>query len=191
MTLASAFQGLSGNLQALREEFILLRWTVVEDTPLPKDHEPIKMFGEATDALLGWLEDCLTAASAGQQAVEREINLDRACRALTTCQKHFNDLQWSSDPDPNRFFRLVYECIAPLLRAGRKRGQKGDIWVNRVNEALYQCHYLLYDVDQALLQCWEEVAERAGMTSVSVRATNIGQQIAVPEGWDAKQEEFT
>jgi hypothetical protein len=37
------------------------------------------------------------------------------------------------------------------------------------------------DTNEAFLFCWQEIAERVGMTSVSVQTTNVGQQISAAE----------
>ena len=46
---------------------------------------------------------------------------------------------------------------------------------------LESCQQDLYVTNEALFRCWLEIAERVGMTSVSVQATNIGQQITAPQ----------
>ena len=54
--------------------------------------------------------------------------------------------------------------------------QVGD-WAGSVKHGLEQCRQPIDAVGKALAACWQEIAERIGTTSISVQATNIGQQI--------------
>jgi len=167
------------NLHELHEGLIGLRTTVVEDKPRGGDIVLVDIFGDAADDLLGWLEEALAKASEGQQAATHPIDLDRARRALTTCQERFNRIsqRFSSD-------LVCYERIAELTRFGRKHGREWHAWATSVKQALDWCQQPLYALSQTLFRCWQEISERVGMTSVSVQATNIGQQITVPERGD-------
>jgi hypothetical protein len=46
-----------------------------------------------------------------------------------------------------------------------------------VKQGVEHCRQPLEDAGKALAECWQELAERVGMTSVSVRTKNIGQKI--------------
>jgi hypothetical protein len=52
-------------------------------------------------------------------------------------------------------------------------------WVNGVKDGLEWCRQPLYDVNQALFQCWQELTEGPGLVSVSVNASSMGQQISL------------
>jgi hypothetical protein len=186
MTLAAAFTDLYEHLETLREFLIGLRTTVVEDKPLRGDFVLVDRFGNAADDLRGLLEEALAAAHEGWQAIEEQTDLERARRALTTCQERFNRLTYQFS-----FDLFSYERLAALNRFGREQGGEWRAWAGVVGNTLHRCQQHVYDVNQALFRCYQEMVESAGTTSVSVRATNIGQQIAVPEGWDLKQDEFT
>jgi hypothetical protein len=86
MTLEAAFEDLCMLLEKLHEGFIGLRTTVVEDRPLDGDSVLVDVFGDAAEELLGWLDEALVAAGEGRQAATYPIDLERARRALTTCQ---------------------------------------------------------------------------------------------------------
>jgi hypothetical protein len=186
MALEAAFKELCTNLHKLHEGLIGLRTTVVEDKPLCGDIVLVDVFGDASDDLLGWLEEALADAREGQQATTHPVDLDRARRALTTCQERFNRIsqRFSSD-------LVCYERIAELTRFGRKRGGEWRAWAASVKQALDRCQQPLYALSQTLFRCWQEIAERVGMTSVSVQATNIGQQNTVPESRDMAHKGIT
>jgi hypothetical protein len=177
MALEAAFKELYANLHKLHEGVIGLRTTVVEDKPLSGDIVLVDVFGDASDDLLGWLEEALADVREGQQAATYPVDLDRARRALTTCQEQFNRIsqRFSSD-------LICYERIADLTHFGRKRGGEWHAWAASVKHALDGCQQALYASSQTLFRCWQEIAERVGMNSVSVQATNIGQQITVSDG---------
>ncbi len=182
MTIGTAFKQL-GALQALREELVGLRTTIREDRPLGGDSVLVDMFGDDADDMLGWLAEALTAARDGQQAVEHQLDLNGAWRALTTCQQRFGQIEY-------RLFDLIsYDRLAPLMHFGRQQGGEWRAWTSSVKAALDRCQSPIYDVNQALFRCWQEIGERAGLSSVSVQATNLGQLITtVPEDWKVAPE---
>lgn len=182
MTLTTAFKTLERQLHTLREDLIGLRTNIIEDKPVGEEVVFVSRLGDAVDDLLGWLEEILLATGQGQQAVEPGPNLNYAWRALIICQEQFNHLVY-------RFFDLIsYDHLAPLMHFGRQHNGEWRAWANSVKEGLDRCQQPIYDVNQALFHCWQELAERAGLTAVSVQTTNIGQQITIPEGREGAQE---
>jgi len=177
--LENTFQDLTSKLRELREHLGGLQVTVVEDRPL---HDVVKLvdrLGEIIEDLLGHLEEALAAAAKGQQAVAHPVDLDRARRALTACQERYNSLAQRFTCD-----LVCYETIEELTGLGRARRGEWLAWAKTVRESLRDCQQSSYEVSQALFRCWQSIAERVGANSVSVQATNIGQQITVPEGSD-------
>jgi hypothetical protein len=65
-----------------------------------------------------------------------------------------------------------------LTSFGSERRGEWSSWVTSVKQGIGHCRQPVEDAGKALAECWQEIAERVGMTSVSVRTTNIGQQIA-------------
>ena len=132
------------------------------------------------------MEESLAAASQGQQAAHPPPDLDRARLALVTCQRQFNHLAHRCSSD-----LMHYERMAELASVGQERGGKWRAWANRVKATLDSCQQPMFDVNEALFQCWQEVVERIGLTAVSVQATSIGQLVTVPEGQDQARERVT
>jgi hypothetical protein len=169
MTLEAAFQNLGVQCRALCDALLELRLTVVEDKPLAGDVVLVDEFGDAADELLGWLDEAMKATVEGQQAVGYRVEVDRAIRALTTCQERFNHLrrQFSSD-------LVSYERITELMSVGHERQGEWLAWAHSVKEGLDRCQQPFYDVEHALFLCWQEIAERVGIASMSVPTLPMG-----------------
>lgn len=177
MTLAAAFMDLYEQLGTLRESLIGLRTMIVEDKPLRDDFVLVDRFSDAADDVRGSLEEALVAATEGRQAVQGQTDLERARHALTTCQEKLNRMAYQFSLD-----LFSYERLVTLNRIGRERGGEWRAWAGVVGNTLDRCQQHVYGVNQALSRCWQEIAERAGTTSVSVKTTNVGQQLLVPDG---------
>jgi len=93
-----------------------------------------------------------------------------------TCQRSFSALVRTLSTD-----LLAYAPMGELIGVSQERDTEWQVWTDGVINAIDRCQQPVYDVEQALLQCWQELLERVGMTAVSVTATNIGQQIQVAE----------
>lgn len=183
MSLRMEFKSLGAQLERLHEMFSDLR-QILDDHPAEGDKVLLlDSFGDAVEDLLGWLEESLQACApllqSDPQRSEQDFDGNLARQALVSCQDQFNRQM-------HRFlFDLVsYEKVSQLLRLGRERGGEWQTWAKGIKMELESCQQHLYLTNQALFRCWVEIAECVGMTSVSVRATNIGQQITVPQNQD-------
>ena len=176
MALEKTFQELSDRLKRLRDSLLALQLTIREDLPPQGGVALVDQFGDAVDDSLGWLEESLAAAVEAHHAVEHPLDMDKARRALANCQEQFHRVE-------QRFMSdlISYEKLKDLTGFGRSRRGEWLSWVKSVKEGLEECRQPMDEVSKALLACWQEIAERAGITSVSVQATNIGQQITAPE----------
>ena len=168
MPLDAAFHELYAQLHTVREALTGLRTTAVEDKPLRGDVVLVDTFGDAADDLLGWLEEALLAAREAEEAVARPTDLDQARRALTVCQERFNRIAHRFSTD-----LFLYERIAELVRLGRARGGEWQAWAKSVKAALDWCRQPLFDADQALFLCWQEIVDRVGVPAFSVQTTGI------------------
>ena len=178
MTLISAFSALNQDLGSLGELLSGLR-TIIADNP--EDLKYPEQLWTAVDDLLGWQTQALAQGKEAWRAAADRGDLDSARRTLAKCQEalHRLEIQFSSD-------LFSYERFEELHRIGEERGREWREWADVVGDTLGRCQQRLIEANQALNLCWQEVAERAGSTSVSVQATNIGQQITTTEGWDSK-----
>ena len=69
--------------------------------------------------------------------------------------------------------------MSALLLMGDERGSQWSDWNQVVKTSIERCATPLQNAAESLLDCWSELAERLARHSVSVQATNIGQQISV------------
>ena len=189
MSLRTEFQSLGTQLERLYEVFSDLR-RLIDDHPSQGDKVLLlDAFGDAVEDMLGWLEEALEASAPHlPESLKGEQNFDinLARQALVVCQDQFNRVT-------HRFsFDLVsYDKVAQLLRLGRERGGEWQAWAKGIKMELESCQQHLYHTNQVLFRCWLEIAERVGMTSVSVQATNIGQQVTVPNTQELTAEGMT
>lgn len=176
MALEKMFRELPEQIRRLRDCFLALQLTIREDLPPHGGVVLVDQFGDAVDESLGWLEDSLAAAIELQQSAKHPVDIDRARRALSNCQEYFHRMEQRFGSD-----LISYEKLKDLTGFGRSRRGEWVGWVKTVRKGLNECGQPMDDVSKALLACWQEIAEHASVTSVSVQATNIGQQIAAPE----------
>lgn len=121
---------------------------------------------------MGVLQEAREAALNARAAVGSPVDLDRAWRALTICQERFHSIEKHFSED-----LLPYEKLRELERLGSKRGGEWLPWAGSTKRSIEECRHPLEEVSRTVARCWQEIAEHAGATSVSVRTTNIGQKI--------------
>lgn len=126
------------------------------------------------------VQDLLAALAEARRAVtkavgprDRTATLEVAGAELATAHERVLEATRRLD------LLLAHETIVDLLELGTSRGGGWLPWAEEVRGALDGCRGPLHDVHRSLLECWQEIAER-GPGSVSVQATNIGQQVTVP-----------
>ena len=74
------------------------------------------------------------------------------------------------------FAQALAEAGANVVLGARRKGV-WLIWSQNVKRDLDTCRYEIDLTRKALTACWQELAEHAGTTNISVQATNVGQQI--------------
>jgi len=179
MTLTAAFLDLYEQLGTLQESLIGLHTMIAEDKPLCDDFVLVDQFSNAADDARGSLEEALAAAIKGWKAIEEQTDLERTRHALTTCQEKHNRMALKFSLD-----LFSYERLMALNHVGRERGGEWRAWASVVGDTLDRCQQQVYGIHEALSRCWQEIAERTGTTSVSVKTTNVGQQVMVADDPD-------
>ena len=190
MSLRTEFQGLCAKLESLDETLSRLRAAIDDHPQSGAAPHLLDSIGDAVEDTRGWLEESLELAApvadGNEQGRADGFDVNRARQALVFCQEQFNRIM-------SRFtFDLVsYDRVAQLVRLGRERRGEWQAWAELVKQELEGCQQQLYDTNQALFRCWLEIAERVGMTSVSVHTTTIGQQVTVPQNPETTSEGMT
>lgn len=167
MALEKTFRALCVSVRRLSDRIAELRLTVVEDRPQKNDASLVDNFEYAVEDMGGWVRDMLQNSKTAQQAVAHPLDLDRARRELSACQDYLKRVQ-------RAFFQdlVCWERINELTLFGNERGGEWKGWVLTLRRGAEHCRQPLEEISAALAACWEELAERIGMTSVTVQ-TNI------------------
>jgi hypothetical protein len=170
MSLRRALELLSTQLdEAIR---VVLELQVhVKDEP-PNGTAVIDPFAYGADDAHGLLAE---ARAAVQTVIghEQPTDLERTAAALAAAHKLVLDVTAELGS------LLAFEKIAELRSFGRERGGPWLPWTSSVHDGLERCRTPLLDLHRALLEAWQELAERSS-AGVSVQTTNIGQQLKVP-----------
>jgi hypothetical protein len=170
--LEAIFRELLSELRKLQDTLVAVRLTVVEDKPVRGDSALVDQFEDTILEIMGLLDEGLKAARSAQKAVGHPTDLDGARRALTICQERFHRIEQQFAAE-----LISYEKLKDLASIGSERRGEWLPWAISVKQGIEQCRQPLDAANKALAACWQEIAERVGMTSVSVRSTNIGQKI--------------
>jgi hypothetical protein len=171
MALRKTFDELVASLGELASTVRELEVQVADQSAA--DAVLVERLEEAVQDLLSYLRGARVAAGRAVGPGE-PAGLEVAAKELAACHDHVLEATRKLGA------LLAHESIRDLLELGRRRGGDWLPWANEVRDALERCRAPLDLVHQNLLECWQDVAERAAAGSVSVQATNIGQQVTVP-----------
>lgn len=174
MALEATFRQLSVALHKLDDALSALQVTV-GDTP-PNDETALADALENTVLdMMGTLHETRKFALQAQNAVAHPKDLENARHALTLCQERFHRIeqQFASD-------LVSYNSLNELARLGKER-RPWMPWASAAKQGIEQCREPVDEASKALTACWQELADRAAGTSVSVRNSVVGQKIEAPK----------
>ncbi len=182
MALEATFRTLDDRLKGVREAFTDLRVSLQEDSPQRGAPLLVDQLGDAATELLGWLEEAAEAGAEALRHAGRPRDLEAVQIALLTCHERVHQVA-------QRFAAELLSCerVGEIHDLGRERGRSWGLWSASVAKALDQCQGTLLAAGGGVLDGWKEVSELAGVGTVCVRATSIGQQITVSPAEDAKE----
>lgn len=175
MALEAVFRALVVQLRKLGDDLNVLQLTL-GDRPPKSESALVDHFDNAVLDMAGHLHEAIQSACEALTAVGHPIDLDRARRALTACQTSFHGIEQQYSTEI-----FSYEKLKDLAELGAKRPREWASWTHTMKEGIEHCRYSLAGTSEALVGCWQELAEHLGRMSISVQATNVGQQIASPE----------
>lgn len=127
--------------------------------------------------LMGSLSGAQIAARTAGKAVGPGRDLDRARRALAKCQDQFHQAEQQFTKD-----LVSYESLRGLASLGSDRGGEWKHWAASMRDAIEQGQQPFDEVNRALTECWHELAEHGGSTTISIRTKNLGQKILARDG---------
>ena len=171
MALEATFRELVKQLHKLHDALHSLNVTV-GDQPENDAAAIADGLDNAVLDVIGILHQARKAALNARQAVSHQVDLDRARRALTVCHDRFHHIEQEFAAN-----LISYDKLRGLARLGGERGGEWLAWAGSTKQAIEECRQPLQAVSVAIAACWQELAERVGMTSITVQATNIGQKI--------------
>jgi hypothetical protein len=171
MTLEAAFKDLTAKWVRLAEELEHgLLWSVTETKPAEEHALATDYLDTATDMIAAAREGLYAC----QTAFTGEFNMGQAGKVLLRCQEQYNAIVEMFDSK-----MASYTRIRRLKRFGReKRGAWRD-WAAHVSKAVERCRHPLDDLNRAIFHSWQELADRIGMSAISVHTTSVGQKITV------------
>jgi hypothetical protein len=172
MALEATFRQLSVSLHKLHDALSALQITV-GDKP-PNDEAALADGLENTVLdIMGTLHEIRKVALEAQKAVTHPTDLDSARHDLTQCQDRFHGIeqQFASD-------LVSYENLNHLARLAKER-RPWIPWAKAFGQGIEQCRGPFDEASRALSSCWQELAEHLGNVNISMKATNVGQQITV------------
>lgn len=171
MALEKALTQLSDQLESLRASLEALSYPFLVDKSRSEDVALSGYSGDAVTDVMDWLREAIPAASRAREAAKHPLDLGGVRSALVTCQEKLSELA--------KRFRdklMSFENIE-ALSVLKRRDDQWRKWAETVATGLQETQELLGQVSETMLLCWQELAERAGMANISVKATNIGQKI--------------
>lgn len=183
MALDRTFQELCDRLRVLEADLEELSGSVLHSKPAEgratadsnKEHYLADLLWEMVAEMQGRQKEASVAAAQAKQAVEPPVNLDRAWRMLKASHEALNLLgrQCSSE-------MFSYERVSDLMMLRAEHPEWAG-WVEVQLTQLPRVGKHINDAAEACLPCWQEIAERVGMTNVSLQTTNVGQHISATE----------
>lgn len=181
MALETIFRQLSLALHKLYDALGALQVTV-GDTP-PNDEVALADGLENTVLdMMGTLHEIRKVALEAQKAVTHPTDLDSARHDLTQCQERFHSIEQQFAAD-----LASYENLNQLVQLAKAR-RPWIPWTKAFSQGIEQCRRPFDEASRALSCCWQELAEHLGNVNISMKATNVGQQITVAkskvEDWE-------
>jgi hypothetical protein len=171
MTLEGNFKELAAKWERLVEELEHgLLWSVTETRP-NEEHTLATHYIDAATDLIAAAREGLAVC---QIAVNGDLSLAQAGKSLLRCQEHYHSIAEMFNSK-----MASYGRIRKIKRFGSEKRKAWREWASRVCEAVERCRLPIDDLNRAIFNCWQEVADRVGSSAITVHATSVGQKISV------------
>ena len=176
MSLEATLESFRRQLARLQEAVSALHVTVSEDKPARGAVVLVDQLDTLLTDLSSAQEEAAARAMQALHGIQPNGPLENVRAALPDIHELLNRFtaQYAGE-------LATHDRIAQLLEMGGERGREWQAWSQEVKTGIERCALHLKAAAGAMLECWSELAERLARNSVSVQATNIGQQITVRE----------
>jgi hypothetical protein len=138
-------------LQELLQDF---RVTVQEDRPREGEAVVVDGLSDAADDILGWLNESTAELEQGIRVLDSKRDYSGAAKSLVASHQKLllilHTFSWEM---------VRHERIDELVQLAKERDGEWPSWSASVRESLEQLRQPLNDVQEAMLECWQEVAE--------------------------------
>lgn len=187
MSMDRAVQELNTGLERLHSQVSNhLLWVILHGRPDPDgqvrsapepDSQPT---GLADHYLVGRLEDRVTealdrieqACLLSNDSLASDLGLAAASAELVRLQESLNNLLMFGLAE-----MFDHEHIAELREFGSEHGDAWEDWTENVIIEMDRCQAALLDTCQALLPCWQELAERMALSSLYIQTSSAHQPV--------------
>ena len=176
MSLEKTLESLRRQLALLQEAVSSLHVTAMEDKPVRGDAVLVDRLDNLLTDLSSTLEEADARVTQAIQGSQLNGRLDQTRMALLEIHGLLNEFTASYGGE-----LAAYDPVQQLLEMGCERGREWKDWSRVIKTAIERCAAPMKAVARAIMECWGELADRLARHSVSVQATNIGQQITVRE----------
>jgi hypothetical protein len=174
MTMQAAFAGVVERLDELFRVMECVHWAVVEGRAPAHAHVMANRLENTACDLLGRLRDAHDAAEAGRLAWIDQADVASARQSLIECQQHACEVIQT----------LMCEVLSiDTLKALDELASEAPhwaTWVRGVEDALDRCRQPAAGATLVLFQCWQELTDRIGGISISVRTQATGHITQAP-----------
>jgi hypothetical protein len=174
MSLEAALGSLRDELARLQDTVSALRVTVMEDAPRRGGVVLVDRLDNVVTDLSSAVEEADARAALALPVGPPNGTFETLRAAMREIHRLIDRFQLSYVRD-----LAHHDRIAELLAMGRERERGWREWSREVKTAIERCAAPMAAAANAMAECWSELAERLARSSVSVQATNIGQQITV------------
>lgn len=155
MTLENSYQQLVEQLDSTRVALEELRLLSLEDHPQAGASAVIGDLGDESAVLIGLLNEALDSALAGQRQLALGDDIGAVMLELVACQAKFS-LGGYTLQNGLRSYRKLRK----LRRVGLENQGEWLEWTRCIHKEVDRCQQRMQEADRALLQCWQEFAER-------------------------------
>jgi hypothetical protein len=156
MTLASDLRALWCALHDLRDSVLPLRLLVLEDRPEKIAPQPVQAFADSLDNVFGRLQEAIDSVSPALDDGTMSHRVEAVSTALAQCSRTMLEFgrEWTDEVSS-------YHRLTQLTTAAFERGPAWRSWALSTVEGVQGCETTNFQLQQALLACWQSLCELA------------------------------